>query len=252
MKTTIKSIILMAALTLVWGCSSDNNDVASSTFVASETPDWKVNWSSNDTRPSWITPNPSLFESSMIIMVKLQDELVPYSTNDDIMSVFINNECRAISKPDGDGNDIYFIMNVHGNDTDHDVKFTLNYYCASLKQLFTLSEEGTYIAERNFGTEKDYVVPLLKGSTKYPVQSVLNVGLPENKPFETNPNDLLAAFVGNECRGVCKQGSPLTVYSSQAGETIQLRYYSELKKGIYTSPQTIQVTGESKNVLMLF
>ncbi len=188
----------------------------------------------------------------MIIMVKLQDELVPYSTDEDIMSVFINNECRAISRPDGEGKDIYFILNIHGNDIDREVLFTLNYYCASLKQLFTVSEEGRYKAEKNYGTDKDYIVPILKGSTKYPVQTQLQVGLPELKPFETSPNDLIAAFVGNECRGVCKPGETLTVYSPQAGESVQLRYYSEQMKGIYTSPQNIQVAGGIQNVMMEF
>lgn len=253
MKTTIRKMMLMAVLTLVWGCSSDSdNNTSNSTFVASEAPNWKIDWTSNDSRPTWTEPNPSLFESSMIIMVKLQDELVPYCTKEDLMAVFINNECRAISKPDGDDKDIYFILNIHGNGTDREVRFTLNYYCASLKQLFTVSEVGTFRAEKNYGTETDFIVHILKGSTKYPVQSPLQVALPEQKPFETTSNDLIAAFVGNDCRGVCKPGETLTVYSPQAGETVQLRYYSEQKKGIYTSPKTIQVTGESQNVMMEF
>lgn len=252
MKITIKMMMLMAALTLVWGCKSDKDNKTYSTFVASEAPDWKVDLSSNDARPMWTDPNPSLFESSMIIMVKLQDELVPYSTDEDIMSVFINDECRAIARPDGEGNDIYFILNIHGNDSDREVLFTLNYYCASLKQLFTVSGEGKYKAEKNYGTDKDYIVPILQGSTKYPVQTKLQVGLPELKPFETSSNDMMAAFVGNECRGVCKPGETLTVYSPQAGESVQLRYYSEQMKGIYTSPHNIQVAGGIQNVMMEF
>ena len=242
----------MAALTLVWGCSSDNDNDASSTFVASESPNWKIDWTSNDAPPSWIAPDPSLFESSMFIMVKLQDELVPYSTDADIMSVLINGECRAISKPAGDGKDIYFINHIYGNSTDHLAPFTVNYYCASLKQLFTLSREETYQAWKNYGTETDFILPLLTGSTKYPVQTQLIVGIPEQKPIEISPNDLMAAFVGNECRGLSKPGESLTIYSPQAGETVQLRYYSDQKKGYYISPKNIQVSGGSQNVMMEF
>ena len=252
MKTTIKTIILMAALTFVWGCTSDSDENANSVFVTSAFPNWKIDWSSNDARPSWSSPNPSIFESSMIIMVKLQDELVPYSTDADLMSIFINDECRAVSRPDGEGNDIYFILNVHGNSTDREVLFTLNYYCNALKQLFTLTGNGTYLAERNYGTETDYIAPLLQGSTKYPIQTNLHVALSDNKPFETSPDDLIAAFVGNECRGVCTPEETLTVYSSQVGETVKLRYYSDQKKGIYTSPKNIQVSGGSQNVMMEF
>ena len=252
MKTTIKTMMLMAALTLVWGCSSDSDNETSSTFVASESPNWKIDWTSNDALPSWTAPNPSLFESSMIIMVRLQDELVPYSTDADIMSVFINGECRAISKPDGEGNDIYFINHVYGNSTDREVEFTLNYYCASLKQLFIISKEGAYQAWKNYGTDTDLILPLLTGSTKYPVQTQLIIGIPEQKPFEISASDLLAAFVGNECRGVSKVGEPLTIYSPQAGETVQLRYFSDQKKGYYIYPKNIQVSGGSQNVMMEF
>ena len=252
MKATIRTIMLMAALTLVGGCSSDSDDKESSTFVASETPNWKVDWTGNEAPPSWSAPDPSLFETSMIVMVKLQEELMPYCTDADVMAVFINGECRAISKPDGDEKGIYFINHVHGNNEDRYVEFTLSYYCASLRQMFTLSGDGTYQAWKNLGTETDLIVPLLKGSKKYPVQTLLTVGFPVEKPFEVSPNDLIAAFVGNECRGVCKPGEILTVYSSQTGETIQLRYYSAQKQGIYTSPENITASGESKNVMMEF
>jgi len=92
MKQTIKLMMLMAVLTLGWGCSSDNDDSSTSgnaTFTAATTaPDWSVNMKSNDAAPEWVAPDPSKFESSMFTQVKLQDELVPYTTENDRMTVF--------------------------------------------------------------------------------------------------------------------------------------------------------------------
>jgi hypothetical protein len=245
---------MMAVFT---GCSTmDDDEVnggstegeASSTFAASEKPGWSIELMGNDAKPNWVAPNPSNYESSMVIMVKLQNELVPYSTDDDRMTIFIGNECRARPSVRNieDNGDIYFVLNIWGNSSDRDVTFGLHYYCAALHQIFTLRGIATFVAERTYGIEEDYVPPLLKGCKKYPIQNTLFITQADNAPFVPATNDLVAVFVGNECRGVGQIGKAFTVFRTSVNETLQLRYYSSEKGGIYTLNQTVTM-GENEN-----
>lgn len=248
-----KIIMLMAALALV-GCSSDDDESSSAyTFVNVAQPEWYVDLTGNDVAPSWEAPDPTLFESSMFIMVKLQDELVPYSTDDDLMTVFINGDCRTVPSKrnvDQSGN-IYFVLKIRGNGNDRDVLFALSYYSAGLHRIFTLEGQQTFATEVTYGYAEDFVPPLLSGCTKYPVQNTLTVNLPAKAPFTAADGDCVAVFVGNECRGVGTVGKPFTVFRTAENETLQLRYYSAQKGGVYTLTQTVTLTAqEEKSVLL--
>jgi len=231
----------MAALTMAWGCSSsDDDELEASTFEPCGKPTWSVNLVGTDNTPSWTAPNPSDYESSMFIMVKLQEELEEYSSEADRMTVFIGDECRTMpAKPNGNAHDYYFILKVWGNAVDRDVVLSLRYYCATLHQVFVLEGKESFATERTYGFDEDFVPPLLKGSTKYPVQTSLTVNLPDNPPFTPADGDCVAVFVGGECRGVGTLGKAFTVFRTTEKETLQVRYYSTEKAGVYTLKQTL-------------
>ena len=57
MKKTIHIMMLIAALTIAWGCSSDSSDSGKYTFTTSTArPDWAVDWHNNETVPDWENP----------------------------------------------------------------------------------------------------------------------------------------------------------------------------------------------------
>lgn len=248
-----KIIMLMAALALV-GCSSDDDDSSTTyTFIEVARPEWSVDLVGNDVAPSWLAPDPTLFESSMFIMVKLQDELVPYSTDDDLMTVFINGDCRTVPSKrnvDQSGN-IYFVLKIRGNGNDRDVLFALSYYSAGLHRIFTLEGQQTFATEVTYGYAEDFVPPLLSGCTKYPVQNTLIVNLPAKAPFTAADGDCVAVFVGNECRGVGTVGKPFTVFRTAENETLQLRYYSTQKSGVYTLTQAVTLAAQEEQTITL-
>ena len=251
-----KIMMLMAAL-IICGCSSDKdeNNAENYTFFNGEYPTWNVDLTYNDPYPSWTAPDPTKFESSMFIMVKLQEELVPYSNDDDLMTVFINGECRAkpaIRNVDQNGN-IYFVLKIRGNSIDRDVIFSLTYFSGGLHHIFTLNGQETFATEITYGYDEDFVPPLLLGSSKYPVQNCLTVNIPDTSPFMTSEGDLIGAFVGNECRGTGTAGEPFTVYRKSADEPLNLRYYSILQGGVYTLKQSININeGEDKVITLNF
>lgn len=252
----------MAALTLVWGCTSDDdsgNEVSQykATFTSvQEAPDWSVDFYSNDPKPSWTPIDNSEFESSMVIVAKLQKELVPFSTDDDVMAVFINNSCHTIAPRNIDiynGENIYFVLNVYGTPTDNTSGVTLSYYSGGLHQLFTVSQENmVFLNEFTIGTDKDFIPHMLYGTSKYPIINHIFVETPDNPPFNVSDDDIVAVFVGNECRGVNKVGNPITVYRYNADEQVYVRYYSSEKQGIYTSPQTVKPVSSATDYIINF
>lgn len=260
----IRIVMLTTALMMVWGCSSNDDDPiiptppadvpVNSTLTPAEKPAWKVDLAGNDAPPTWEKPDPAKYESSMFVLVKLQDELVPYSTSSDLMSVFIGDECRTLPcGPDTlNEADIYFLLKVDGGNIDRDVVFELRYYCASLRQTFVLAGKETFAAEYDYGfMEEDFVPPLLKGCKKYPVQNDLMVSLPQEKPFTPSEDDLVAVFVGDECRGVGSIGKKFTVFRTSSTETLQLRYYSAQQEGVYTFTQSVEMPEKEDGAVTL-
>lgn len=241
---------------LFMSCSS-SDDEAPKTYsfeAASGRPAWSVNLTGSDADPQWQDIDRSLYESWMYVTVKLQDELAAYATPDDRMVVFIGDEQRTTPAEPSDRYDdgsVYFVLTIGGNSTDREVNIRLCYWCAQLHQLFTIEEQSTFTPELPYGNKADYVPPLLKGSRKYPVQQQLTVSLPDNAPFTATDGDVVAAFVGSECRGVGTVGLPFTVFRTSDGETVQLRYYSQQKAGVYTLTQTVTMTANETITLSL-
>ena len=65
--------------------------------------------------------------------------------------------------------------------------------------------------------------------------------------------DCVAVFVGNECRGVGTVEKPFTVFRTDENETLQLRYYSAQKGGVYTLTQTVTLAAqEEQNITLTF
>ena len=251
-KSAIKIMLLAAVLTFVWGCSSDDESTSANyTFATAEKPAWSVDLTGNDDAPAWTAPDLSLFESSMFIMVKLQDELAAYSTDGDLMAVFIGDECRtlpAIRNVDKAGG-VYFVLKIRGNSTERDVNFALRYYCAQLRRVFTLQGTEKFATERTYGFDEDFVPPLLRGCTKYPVQQTLTAELPSTTPFTPGESDIVAVFAGSECRGVGVAGQPFTVFRTTDGETLDVRYYSTKQAGVYTLKQKV---GQEATIVLNF
>ena len=251
MKKLIYQFMLAAVLTIVWGCSSDSSNDTHSSFAAQPAPQWKVDWFSNETTPNWQEPDQSRYEHSMYLIIRLCDELAPFSTDDDLMAVFIGDECRSLSKASKmeKNGKVYFVEKVRGNDSDTEVYFTLKYYSGGLHQTFTLDGTNMYIPDLTYGIEQDFAPYLPAGSSKYPLQMVFFLQMPENLPFTPSPGDKLGVFVNGECRGVCipSESVSFVVYAREEGETCTLQYYSAEKQGVYTLDQTIETKAWSQS-----
>ena len=141
----------------------------------------------------------------------------------------------------------YYLLKIHGNNADLRAPLTLSYYSAQLKQLFTLPAIDVFVPERTRGFDSDYVPPLLDGCAKYPVQQPLTVTLKPSTSLNITPDDEVAVFVGDECRGAGQLGTSFTVFARDKGDVMQVRYYSARKGGIYSFAKTITVLQQQIN-----
>lgn len=246
MKSNLLYIQLLALLVSVvmTSCSSDSDDERienHATFVkVDKAPDWQNEWLDamvyTDSKPDWELVDMSDFDSHSVLVVKLDKELIPRSTDDDIMAVFVDGECRAISPRNVVSDEISFVLNVRGSSSGFGSEFSLCYYSGGLHQIFKVTEQGgILINEYILGTDKDFTLPLIYGGNKFSDITICIVQLPDNAPFKQTDDDLIAAFVGGECRGVCKmKDNWLRIFTHSPNEQVTLRYYSAESGGVYT------------------
>ena len=260
----LSTAILLTSLTF-GACSSDDDEEKTAAYTlttVSNAPLWQINWEGNDAYPDWEDPDPSIYENWAVILVQLEDELKPYVSEDDMLAVFVGNELRGLSQPAifiGDNEDeisAFFLIKAYGNETDAKaINVTIRYYNSRLKQIFTRSSQFQLKAGAVFGIDEDVIPQFTLGSSKYPV--VFNFGLAPlyqqlttiSPSFAPQTGDLVAAFVGEECRGCYTYNSQLplsssimTIYARNRSETFTLKYYQYSTNTVYsfTNPMKIE------------
>lgn len=267
-KNILISAMMLAVLTLMWGCKSSEDD-PDSTFETnsgqidwqkSDGPaDWSINWTGNESKPIWADasylPNSSDYESWMILMVELQPELAAHSSPNDLMAVFVGNELRAIASPAvtiKETKEVQFILKIFGNEeSDKTMPFTLSYYNSNLHQIFTIKGQETFYPEAVYGVNEKFVPNLLEGCPKYPVQTELKLMFPHYAQTQLQPKvgDMVAVLVDGECRGMALVNEKLfnspflfTVFGKKEGETGTVYYYNATENAIWNTKKTISIT----------
>ena len=253
----IQIMMLMAALTLLWGCSSDddnksNGQPGSHSTVTTVTmrPNWSINWMSDATEPNWQEAPASKYECSMDMMVELDDEAVSYSTDDDLMAVFIGGECRGVSNRNKmTSGKVAFLLHIKGSSEEVDASMQIRYYSGGAHHLSITEGVPPFTPNNLMDETYQLVLSLAQGSQKYPLFTQLEVLLPDELPFTVQENDILAVFVGDECRGIGEYnpelylGWRMNVYNAREDEVAHVRYYSSEQNCIYTFQQTFTLNG---------
>jgi hypothetical protein len=265
--------LAIASIALMSSCSSsddeDNGGTSGSQtelqVVSSGQPEWHVDLMYNETAPDWKAPDPSQYENWFIMMFRIQNELKSSVSDDDMVAVFIGDELRALSHPartmdegQSAGNDsIYYILKVYGNErAEEEVTVTLKLWSAKLHQTFTIRGNCKFIHEAVTGVNSDFLPSLTLGSSKYPVTSLVTVNFsPALYGLEASDGDLLAAFIGDECRGtvpptvsILSSGQiPLVVFSTKEGETARVLYYNAKSDKVYDTGITFLTKKNEEN-----
>ena len=238
-KKLYSTILLSAALSL--------QASAYTVTTVAEEPQWQIDWSYNQTRPDWQEPAAENFENWTVMLVKIEEALLPYVSEDDLLAIFIDDELRGLSSPSvvvstNEVDATQYLLKVFGNENLGDeVSLTMNYYNAQLGQVFSLSETMILDEDVLVGFDEDFIPSFTLGSAKYPVVTTLDVAsVLAEENITPAEGDIIAAFVGDECRGVCQlsmingEWSNLTVFQCEDDETVIVKYYDATDNCIIT------------------
>lgn len=255
MKKSILSISILLAGLFLGACSSDD-EKENTSFTVEESeavPSWQMDWSYNQERPDWQAPQASDYENWAVLLVKMEDALQPYISDDDMMAVFVEGELRSLASPainlgsEEPSYSSYFLLKVYGNETQEkllDIK--LCYYNSRLRHIFTRTAQINYQPDEIYGVDEDIIPQFTLGAEKYPV--VINVqvdGIIAKAGLTPAEDDICAAFVGDECLGVASltiDNSTMTIFGHQQDEVATLKYYRAEEKKIYTFPDAIKIS----------
>ena len=237
------------------GCSSDDNDDplkdTRPTFTTvTQRPNWEVDWSSDASRPDWQEPDPTKFECSMDLMVTLEDNFLKYSSDNDMLAIFLNGECRGVSYRNvmNDGG-VTYLLHIKGSSEEVGEQMELRYYCEQLHYLSSPNWSPTFEPNNLMTSAYQLLLRPEDGNTKYPSRTSVFIEHPNELPFTMSPSDLLGVFCGDECYGVAELDIydyskwRIEAFSNDMTKPVQFRYYSADKGGVYTFPISIPLNG---------
>ena len=248
----IKYLLFGMLAMLVCACSSDSDSNSNGNepkntgyteTTVSAAPVWAIDWTNNQERPNWTEPIGSNYENSTILKVQIEETLMSYASKDDLLAIFINGELRGMAAPaqtlSGQSEPGKFLLKAWGNESGTEtVNMSLSYYSQTLKHIFTLSGDINLDSDETTGIDEAFIPEFTYGSAKYPVVMPLNAAaILAKADIKPVAGDCLAAFVGEECRGICvspAEGLSLTVYGRQAGESITIKYYQAATSKLFT------------------
>ena len=142
MRKTVFS--LFAALALVAaGCSSGDGQEPTTPPTPPTPPATVVIEAGNDARPNWVAPSDNNYEQNMHVYLTLQDELLPYLSENDMLCAKIDGEVRGVGAPRQDAGDWLISLIVFSNGA---ATVELSYYCDQLHRIFT-TEWTTFDAD---------------------------------------------------------------------------------------------------------
>lgn len=144
-----------------------------------------------------------LLENSMTAVVRIPDELQAYANPEDKLAAFIGEECCGVGKLIKPNDNPMYEMVIKSID-DPAAKVNFRYYSATNTYLYQTETPIDFKAESAYGTETDPQTISISMSGKYPLKMTAVIALPSNITPYYQPNDKLAAFVGNDCRGIGK------------------------------------------------
>jgi hypothetical protein len=206
-------------------------------------------------QPDWETP-PG-FSSSMTVIATLDLDGEASTDAADLLAAFVGDEVRGVSSPLDLGDVFVYFLTVVGDLSNETVSFKA--YDASTNQERTLCEKLNFRIDAVRGSVlTPYALYAADGAGQgtcplhwhvasgYDDQMTIYAALFLDGTRSGNPDDLVAAFAGEEVRGV---GVPFEVGGEQVyllnvsgdinGEALTFRVYGAIEKSVYATIETV-------------
>ena len=207
-----------------------------------ETPQWEVVKPAPMSAPAWKAPDMYVYPASMTAVVRMSDYIHPDITEDDLFGAFIGGECRGLGSAvqNADGETLFLIQVKAAQSETRKVEF--RFFSAKKQELFVTGEVVGFEADETLGSV-DAPCSLTwnsLGELPYYMDLDVRVNLSAFDQGSVAEGDVVAAFVGEECRGLGQAVQTDEGYAFQfrtwarnASEKLSLRYYTSTLKDIY-------------------
>lgn len=236
------TILSLAALALLPGCHDDPEPAPTPV----DRPQWSIDYTGQDTEPTWTdeVPQSGKYQFSMTASVTLSDYLERFADDRDIIAAFVGDECRGAVKSQVYEGERLFLLHIRGGVESR--KVSLKYYSARNRRIYQCRELFDFEPNESYGSLTQPAAPPFDESAKYPEAMTATLFVVGNQISGSHDSDMLAAFVGDECRGVATpvidDGRPVYIMEirGRKEETadIRFKYYSHLMSGIFTAKES--------------
>ncbi|MEG1685947.1 MAG: hypothetical protein RR319_08420 [Bacteroides sp.] len=220
-----------------------------------EKPSWSVDFMGTEPVPEWTVPDPYVYPTSMTAVIRLTPFLEKQMTDNDKMAAFINQECRGVATIEKSNSNIStFFLQIKAKDNEIG-KVVLRYYSAKNHLLLSTDPNDLpYEVNKKYGTISEPAFPDFDKLSKYPIHMNATMSIKTSDlAFTPQANDLFAAFVGDECRGIgqLSNDKDKLIYSMDirgkvADEKVVFKYYSAEKKDTYLSEKGTKMVALSE------
>lgn len=256
MKKFFSTILIAAALPFLVGCSDgdDNQDDPNAAHAekVATAPDWNVNVPIPEGditgKPDWEVVDffDSRYDKGMTAIVQMQEILLPYCSDKDLMAAIINGEVRELAYPVDFDNTKAFMLYIPFTSGEDEVE--IQYYNAKKDQTH-LFPQAFSVFDDTVGSESDFEL------TFYIIMN-LTVVLNNHLPFPPSSDDKMAVFFEDgSCCGIGVQTDEnmweVNVYGDQDNRPIAyIRYYSANAKTVYTMKTDLKYVHEEKKKIV--
>lgn len=212
------------------------------------TPEWKVVEAVPMSAPSWEEPDMYVYPASMTVVIRMSEYIQPDVTEQDILGAFIGGECRGLGSTfqNADGETLFLIQVKAAQSEMGKVEF--RFFSAKKQELFVTSDEIVFEADTTLGSvDAPYSLTWnSQGDLPYYMDLDVEVNLSAFDQGSVAEGDIVAAFVGDECRGLGKAVQTDNGYAFQfrtwarnLSDKLTLKYYTSTLKDIYVYGEQI-------------
>ena len=202
-------------------------------------PDWKLDMNMNQQAPSFSLPDNHVMPASMTAVIQLTPFLETYLDAGDKMLAYIGNECRGegvLKQIDGK-NLFYIFIKAPSAETG---KVSFLYYSNKNKAVYQTPADVDFEINKIYGDVENPKFPDFESVGKYPKSMQATIQLSDALPGSFGTGDKVAAFVGDECRGIASlvSGKTFTMEirgTSADAETVYFKYYNSATKNVFKS-----------------
>lgn len=216
-----------------------------------ENPEWKKVEAEPASRPTtWTLPDMNVYPASMTAVIRMSDYIHPSITSKDMLAAFVGTECRGIGQQIKDASgEILYLIQIKGDQSETG-QVTFRYFCDATKELFHTGDAIAFEADATLGNVETPKKLTWNSESDLPyyMDFQIHVDLSSFDQGAVSEKDYVAAFVGNECRGVVAAAEEdggyvfnLRAWARTADEQITLKYYSAELKDVYVYGVTYPV-----------